>query len=63
MMEFSLILVIVIMVAGLIGTLSLSGKGDNNYSSSTKGNITRLTLIYVALAIILIVGITLYVVL
>ncbi|GAJ39712.1 hypothetical protein HT574_05505 [Parageobacillus sp. VR-IP] len=60
-MKILLILVILVMAAGLIGTLSLSGKGDEDYSSSTKSNIARLTLIYVGLAVALMVGIGLYV--
>jgi len=62
-MEIALILVFLVMLTGLVTTLSLSGRGDQNYTASTKGNITRLTLIYVALAVVLIVGIVLYVML
>jgi hypothetical protein len=60
-MKIALISAILVMVAGLIGTLTLSGKGDAEYSSSTKGNLIRLTLIYVGLAVVLVVGIALYI--
>ncbi|WP_170008357.1 hypothetical protein [Bacillus fonticola] len=59
--EIAFIIVILIMVAGLIGTLALGGKGDENYRSETKGNVTRLTLMYVALVVILAVGLGLYI--
>lgn len=60
-MAFAIAIVIVIMVVGTIGTLLLAGKGDEKYSSSAKGNMTRLTLIYVVLAIILIIGLSVFV--
>jgi heme/copper-type cytochrome/quinol oxidase subunit 2 len=51
---------VLILISGLIVTIVLAGKRDENYGASTKGNITRLTLIYVGLAIVLILGIGLY---
>jgi len=51
----------VVMLAGLIGTLALSGKGDEQYTSATKGNLIRLVLIYVGLAIVLAAGIGVYI--
>jgi hypothetical protein len=51
---------VVILIAGVIGTIVLAGKSDENYGGSTKGNITRLTLIYLGLGILLILGIGLY---
>ncbi|GAA0315488.1 hypothetical protein GCM10008967_02580 [Bacillus carboniphilus] len=60
-MEIAIILVVVIMIAGIIGTLILAGKSDEHYSKATKGNVTRLTLIYVILAIILVIGLGLYI--
>lgn len=50
----------VVMVAGLIGTLALSGRGDEQYTSATKGNLTRLVLIYAGLAVVLAAGIGIY---
>ncbi|MGP3560226.1 hypothetical protein [Geobacillus sp. BK01] len=49
-----------VMVAGLIGTLALSGRGDEQYTSATKGNLTRLVLIYAGLAVVLAAGIGIY---
>jgi len=49
------------MLAGLVGTLALSGRGDEQYTSATKGNLTRLVLIYAGLAIVLAAGIGIYV--
>jgi hypothetical protein len=51
---------VLILVAGGIATIVLAGKSDEDYSASTKGNITRLTLIYLGLAVVLILGIGLY---
>ena len=56
-------LVIVIMVAGLIGTIAVVGKPDEDYGSSTKSNLTRLSLIYILLTIGLVVGVGLYIIL
>lgn len=39
-------LVIIILIVSVVATLLLVGKGDENYSSSTKRNTTNLTLIY-----------------
>ena len=59
-MKIAIILVIIIVVASLFATLALAGKNDENYSESTKGNIFRLTWIYVGLAVVLLGGIALY---
>ncbi|WP_456278379.1 hypothetical protein [Bacillus sp. AK128] len=55
------ILGILILLAGLFGTIALAGKGDKEYMKSTKGNVTRLTLIYLLLGIIVVVGFSIYV--
>ncbi|MBB6282517.1 hypothetical protein HNR34_000832 [Geobacillus subterraneus] len=52
-MTILMIAAAVAMVAGLIGTLALSGRGDEQYTSATKGNLTRLVLIDAGLAIVL----------
>ncbi|MBM7660941.1 hypothetical protein JOC85_001713 [Bacillus mesophilus] len=54
------ILGIIILLAGLFGTLALAGKGDQEYRKSTKQNVTRLTFIYLLLAVIIIIGFGLY---
>ncbi|OQP07170.1 hypothetical protein B1690_04520 [Geobacillus sp. 46C-IIa] len=60
-MTILMIAAAVAMVAGLIGTLALSGRGDEQYTSATKGNLTRLVLIDAGLAIVLAAGIGVYV--
>ncbi|WP_087957901.1 hypothetical protein [Bacillus bingmayongensis] len=45
----------------VVGTIVIGKNGDENYSKSTKGNITRLTMIYLVLAVVLIVGLGLYI--
>lgn len=60
LLNISITLVILIIIGALIGTIALGGKNDEAYDADTKGNITRLTLIYVALTVVLIVGIGMY---
>ncbi|MFZ3588536.1 hypothetical protein ACOI1C_04490 [Bacillus sp. DJP31] len=50
-----------ILVAGVIGTILLSRDKEADYSSSTKGNMTRLILIYLVLLVASGIGIWLYV--
>ncbi|PEB51907.1 hypothetical protein CON65_15090 [Bacillus pseudomycoides] len=58
----NLIVITLFLVAvTVVGTIIVGKNGDENYSKSTKGNITRLTMIYILLAIILIVGVGLYI--
>lgn len=45
----------------VVGTIVVGKNGDENYSQSTKGNITRLTMIYLLLTIGLIVGLGVYI--
>ncbi|PAQ13180.1 hypothetical protein [Bacillus sp. FJAT-42315] len=60
-MYISLIVVVAVMLAGAIGTIVVASKGDENYSKATKGNLTRLSLIYLALTVILSIGVGLYI--
>ncbi len=60
-MKFLAVLATIILIAGFIGTLSLTGKGDDDYSSSTKRNVINLTLMYVGLVVALTFGIGLYI--
>jgi hypothetical protein len=39
-------LVFMVIIIAIISTLLIAGKGDENYSGSTKRNTTNLTLIY-----------------
>ncbi|MFJ7729236.1 hypothetical protein ACIQXV_24305 [Neobacillus sp. NPDC097160] len=45
-MEILTTLVFLVIIIAVISTLLIAGKGDENYSSSTKRNTTNLTLIY-----------------
>jgi len=56
MMMVAYILVILVGIAALVGTLMVAGKGDANYSGATKGNLTRILLMYIILGIIVIIG-------
>lgn len=62
-MKFAMILVILIMAAGMAGTIALGGRGTDNYSGSTKKNLTVLTMMYIVLALFLTAGLGLYIVL
>lgn len=40
---------VIILIISIVSTLLIAGKGDDNYSSSTKRNFKNLTLIYVVI--------------
>ncbi|MBM7694402.1 cytochrome c biogenesis protein ResB [Peribacillus deserti] len=61
-MKLAIFLVIIIGIFSLIGTILLGGKSDEDYSSATRGNLSRLTWMYVILALILLLGIAGYVI-
>ncbi|PLT30351.1 hypothetical protein [Peribacillus deserti] len=61
-MKLAIILVIIIGIFSLIGTILLGGKSDEDYSTATRGNLSRLTWMYVVLAFVLLVGIGIYVI-
>ncbi|WP_417898316.1 hypothetical protein ABN702_19185 [Bacillus haimaensis] len=54
------ILGVLVLLGGLFATIQVAGSGDKEYQNETKGNVTRLTLIYMALFIIIIVGFFIY---
>lgn len=56
-----ILIVLLIVAVIVVGTIVVGKNGDENYSKSTKGNITRLTMIYLLLAVVLIVGLGLYI--
>ncbi len=60
MIKWMLIMLMSVAVI-VVGTIVIGKNGDENYSKSTKGNITRLTMIYLVLAVVLIVGLGLYI--
>ncbi|WP_026694645.1 hypothetical protein [Peribacillus kribbensis] len=61
-MKLAFILVIIIGVFSLVGTFMLGGKSDEHYSTATRGNLSRLTWLYVILALVLLAGIGIYVI-
>lgn len=59
-MNIAIILVIIIGLASLVGTVLLGGKGDQNYDGATKGNLSRLTWIYIILGIAIVIAFAIY---
>jgi uncharacterized membrane protein len=53
-------LIVVISIAGLVGTIMISRTQDEKYGSSTKQNLVRLTLIYAVLIIISLIALVIY---
>ncbi|WP_096155338.1 MULTISPECIES: hypothetical protein [Bacillus] len=52
---------IIILAGGLFVTISLASNSDQNYDNATKGNLSRLTYIYIALVVFLAAGLGLYI--
>ena len=51
-----IMIVVLLVVITVIATVLIGRNGDANYSKATKGNIKRLTMIYIILAVVLVVG-------
>jgi len=60
-MKIMYALVIIILIIAIVLTLLIAGKGDDNYSSSTKRNFTNLTLIYVVIIIFGLIALGIYI--
>jgi cytochrome c biogenesis protein ResB len=60
-MKFGMILIIIVLIAALIGTLTLTGKPDEDYKGSTKQNTLRLTAIYIIVILASIGGLAWYI--
>ncbi|EMA6343461.1 hypothetical protein ACO11K_002231 [Bacillus cytotoxicus] len=60
-MKQFVIFILGFVVVTVIGTVMIGRKGDEHYSKATKGNIRRLTMIYLLLAAVLTVGLGLYI--
>ncbi len=54
------VLGVLVLVGGLFATLLVAGKGDQDYQKKSEGNVRRLTYIYIALFVVIIVGFTVY---
>ncbi|MGG3888833.1 hypothetical protein [Metabacillus fastidiosus] len=59
-MQFSIILIILIGIIALVSTILIGGLGDSNYGKRTKGNLSRLTLIYLVVILVSFGGLALY---
>jgi preprotein translocase subunit SecG len=54
-------LIVVISIAGLVGTIMISRTQDEKYESSTKQNLVRLTGIYAVVILISLIALALYI--
>ena len=55
------ILIIGILIVSAVSTLLIAGRGDENYSHSTKRNYTNLTLIYGVVIILSLIALAIYI--
>lgn len=53
--------VLLLVVITVVGTIMIGKKGQEDYDNATEGNIKRLSLIYLFLAILLAFGVALYI--
>ncbi|MGF9966065.1 hypothetical protein [Bacillus rhizoplanae] len=53
--------VLIIVAVTVTGTIMVGKSEEENYGTSTKGNITRLSIIYLLLGIVLTVGVASYI--
>lgn len=60
-MKITYALVIGILIVSIVSTLLVIGKGDENYSSSTKRNNTNLTIIYVVIIVLSVIALGIYI--
>ncbi|MBT2639735.1 hypothetical protein [Bacillus sp. ISL-39] len=60
-MTLGLILVMIIIIGALLATLLLSGKGDEEYSKSTKKNTRNLSLIYIVVIVLSFLAVGIYI--
>jgi hypothetical protein len=60
-MTLSLYLVFIIIVAVLVFTLLLAGKGDEGYQDATKKNTVNLSIIYIVVILISFIAVGVYI--
>jgi hypothetical protein len=60
-MQIAMILVVIVLLGGLVLTLQLAGKSDENYRESSKKNTVNLTLIYIITIVILLIGLVVFI--
>ncbi|MBJ8201698.1 hypothetical protein [Bacillus cereus] len=61
-MSFAISLVVIIVIVSLFGTVLVARNVEDNYGKSTKRNVKNLSVIYILLLFVLLVGVTWYVV-
>ena len=59
-MIFAISLVVIIVVGSLFGTVLVARNVEENYGKSTKKNVKNLSVIYILLLFVLLVGVTWY---
>ena len=60
-MLVGMILVVVIVIAALIFTVMLTGKGDEGYDNATKKNTTNLSIIYIVVILLSFIAVGVYI--
>ncbi|MGG2065292.1 hypothetical protein [Bacillus sp. S14(2024)] len=60
MLKWILVMLIIVGLT-VIGTIMVGKSEQEDYGTSTKGNIARLSIIYLFLGVILVVGLALYI--
>jgi uncharacterized membrane protein YjgN (DUF898 family) len=61
-MKILTFLVIIVIIIAIVSTLLLTGKADENYSSSTKKNTANLTLIYAITIPLILIALVIFIV-
>ncbi|EJR18912.1 MULTISPECIES: hypothetical protein [Bacillus] len=59
-MIFAISLVVIIVVGSLFGTVLVARNVEENYGKSTKRNVKNLSVIYILLLFVLLLGVTWY---
>jgi uncharacterized membrane protein len=60
-MNIMFALVTLVLIFAVVSTIQLTGKSDENYSSSTKRNTLNLTLIYVLVIFLALISLGIYI--
>lgn len=59
-MVFAILLVVIIVIGSLFGTVLVARNVEENYGKSTKRNVKNLSVIYIFLLFVLLIGVTWY---
>ncbi|PLR76577.1 hypothetical protein CU633_14590 [Bacillus sp. V3-13] len=60
-MTFPILLVLIIIMIAIVCTLLLTGKSDEDYSTSSKRNTVNLTVIYAVVIFLSLIGLAVYI--